>query len=38
MEILELQALETPAEENDSVSSLSVVNCGISTVSTILCL
>jgi hypothetical protein len=42
MEILELQALETPAEENDTTandgSTLSVLNCGNSTVSTILCL
>ncbi|MEV6974182.1 SapB/AmfS family lanthipeptide [Kitasatospora sp. NPDC093806] len=40
MEILELQALEAPAEEvrPTDPSSLSVVNCGNSTVSTILCL
>ncbi|MCC9309545.1 SapB/AmfS family lanthipeptide [Kitasatospora sp. RB6PN24] len=41
MEILELQALETPAEETDAnemSSTLSVVNCGNSTVSTLLCL
>jgi hypothetical protein len=41
MEILELQALELPMDEHDnwgSESTLSVINCGNSTVSTILCL
>ncbi|GAA1068978.1 hypothetical protein GCM10009665_75070 [Kitasatospora nipponensis] len=40
MDILELQALETPIEEArpDDPSTLSVVNCGNSTVSTLLCL
>ncbi|WP_104819120.1 SapB/AmfS family lanthipeptide [Kitasatospora sp. MMS16-BH015] len=39
MEILELQSLETPVEDTTAnASTLSVVNCGVSTVSTILCL
>jgi len=41
MAILDLQALETPEETTEYrsvVSSLSVVNCTNSTVSTLLCL
>nr|WP_157536238.1 SapB/AmfS family lanthipeptide [Kitasatospora mediocidica] len=39
MEILELQGLELPQDENhDNASTLSVLNCGNSTVSTLICL
>ncbi|MDH6126428.1 SapB/AmfS family lanthipeptide [Kitasatospora sp. GP82] len=40
MEILDLQGLEAPEipAEETAPSTLSVVNCGVSTVSTILCL
>jgi hypothetical protein len=39
MEILDLQSLETPADEaHADASTLSVVNCGVSTVSTVICL
>jgi hypothetical protein len=43
MEILELQGLEVPQDEHGGdggghESTLSVLNCGNSTVSTILCL
>ncbi|MEZ0089208.1 SapB/AmfS family lanthipeptide [Streptacidiphilus sp. EB129] len=40
MEILELQGLELPEAvgEEQNESTLSVINCGVSTTSTILCL
>jgi hypothetical protein len=43
MSVLDLQSLEVTTSEpelawNNTPSTLSVVNCGVSTVSTILCL